>query len=678
MILRSITLENFGLYSGRSTVDVSPRKRRGELCPVVLIGGKNGVGKTTLLEAVRLALYGRLALGSRIGQSQYDEYLRSRIHRPLPEGHTPNSAAVGIEFDFADQGRVKHYRVRRSWSARGRSVAETLLIEQDGTILPGVQKEEWQDFLHDLIPVGVSQLFFFDGEKIAEIADGDHDEEHLASAIRSLLGIDLVSRLRNDLGLYLARQLRGSGDEGSNPLEEIGRDTELLDEQIRSIREDLAQLSTQRESATREAERLRQRFVAEGGELALRRNQIVFEMEDVSKSITRRHNELRDQANRLLPFTIAPRLTRSYQRALNEAKQLGDTKRRPEIATVLRDAIRQWRSENVPSRTADWKSAHWKDVRLFLEAWASQPKGRSIKAKQDDARSHSQFLPILDEAESTIRPRLEALSNELDRLYERQRELQTLLLRADSGESSVLLEEMRLADQRLGAVQASFANREAELKRLSFAATTLGRKRDAILLEQAETTSTERSIGLAQKASRALAVYERRLLEAKLAQLQREFVRCFNRLARKQEVVSDVRIDTDSFTVTLIDKEGRESPKAALSAGEKQIYAIAILWALARTSGRALPVIIDTPLARLDSDHRANLLDRYFPHASHQVVMLSTDTEVDASLFEALRPSVSRAYRLEYDTRSGSTVLESGYFWPSRVSESAQELESAL
>jgi DNA sulfur modification protein DndD len=88
-----------------------------------------------------------------------------------------------------------------------------------------------------------------------------------------------------------------------------------------------------------------------------------------------------------------------------------------------------------------------------------------------------------------------------------------------------------------------------------------------------------------------------------------------------------------------------------------------VLWALARTSGRPLPVIIDTPLGRLDSDHRRLLVQNYFPHASHQTVILSTDTEVDQPYFEEPRPWTSKAYLLDFDPAEHSTKVASGYFW---------------
>lgn len=161
MILRSIRLEDFGLYAGVTELDLVPRRRQGVTTPVILVGGKNGAGKTTLLEAVRLALYGRRALGARIGQADYEGYLRAKVSR----GSKTQAAAVVLEFDYAEAGVVHRYKVRREWAVRGKSVVESLLLDKDGSAVASVPREEWHQFLQELIPPGVSQLFFFDGEK---------------------------------------------------------------------------------------------------------------------------------------------------------------------------------------------------------------------------------------------------------------------------------------------------------------------------------------------------------------------------------------------------------------------------------------------------------------------------------------------------------------------------------
>lgn len=687
MILRHVVLENFGLYGGRVEFDLAPRARRGRSHPIILIGGRNGVGKTTLLEAVRLALYGRRALGARVAQVQYDEYLRGRIHRPAGTTMMPTGAAVGIEFDYAEDGVIHQYRVRRAWSARGRAVVESLVLEKDNALVTGMPREEWHLFLQDLIPPGVSQLFFFDGEKIQEIADGDHEEEHLATAVRGLLGVELIARLRTDLGLYLARQQSGQEEMLTARLESTVRDLGVLDEQIAALAEELAQLSSTRESQARAAEQTRRRFVAEGGDIAVQRTQIEGEAQEVARLIAKRLAELREHANGLLPFSVAPRLTRSFRKALREAAAFASTADRPQMVEALRNALKDWRRRTkaveAPTRRATWESDHWTDLHTFLKHWAAASSGDAATLNRavvpGRITDRDTLLARLDEAEVATRPRMEGLANELEALTARQRKLEAMLLRADRGQSHVLLDELAVAEQRVGATEATLRAREEELKRLRAQRAMLERERERILEQQTSRSSAEQRADLAVRASRALAQYERRLLDHKLSQLRGEFVRCYNRLARKGEVVADVRIDPESFAVTLIDRDGREMPKSELSAGEKQVYAIAILWALARTSGRALPMIIDTPLARLDSQHRANLVERYFPSASHQVIMLSTDTEVDAPLLRDLTPSISHAYHLEYDASEGRTVARSGYFWePEDAAETRGEVVGAL
>ena len=152
-----------------------------------------------------------------------------------------------------------------------------------------------------------------------------------------------------------------------------------------------------------------------------------------------------------------------------------------------------------------------------------------------------------------------------------------------------------------------------------------------------------------------------------IRRLEQEFGSAFRRLARKEDIVAEVLIDPRNFSVTLMNSEKVEVSRSHLSAGEKQIYAIAMLEALARTSGRRLPVVIDTPLGRLDSQHRENLVAHYFPNVSHQVLLLSTGTEIDKSLYQELSPQISHAYEIRYDEEENTAQLHEGYFWQAEL-----------
>ncbi len=189
------------------------------------------------------------------------------------------------------------------------------------------------------------------------------------------------------------------------------------------------------------------------------------------------------------------------------------------------------------------------------------------------------------------------------------------------------------------------------------------RERERLLAKSKEGTDVKQRLAIVEKAQGALEIYLTRLTRMKVDALCGTVTECFNRLSRKRDLLHAVTISPDIFEVELHDKSGHVIPREELSAGEKQILAIAILWGLGRTSGRPLPVIIDTPLGRLDSEHRMNLVRNYYPHAGHQVILLSTDTEVDKTLFAELKPHVSHCYHLVYDKEEGRTYPKEEYFW---------------
>ena len=118
----------------------------------------------------------------------------------------------------------------------------------------------------------------------------------------------------------------------------------------------------------------------------------------------------------------------------------------------------------------------------------------------------------------------------------------------------------------------------------------------------------------------------------------------------------------DKRTFISFDSDGKEVNKSSLSAGEKQLMVISLLWALALCSKKKLPVIIDTPLSRLDSAHRVSLIQTYFPQASEQTIILSTDSEIDKNYYEIMKDNIGDEFTLIYDDETKSTTIKKGYF----------------
>jgi DNA sulfur modification protein DndD len=206
--------------------------------------------------------------------------------------------------------------------------------------------------------------------------------------------------------------------------------------------------------------------------------------------------------------------------------------------------------------------------------------------------------------------------------------------------------------------QLEFATRERDAKvgRLSKLIDTDVRTRFAA-------DSSERMVRHSGLVRDALKTFRGLVVIRHVRRIEELVLQSFQQLLRKTSLVAEIRIEPSDFSLSLLDASGEQISADRLSAGERQLLAVSLIWGLARASGRPIPVVVDTPLGRLDSIHRRHLVERYFPVASHQVLLLSTDEEIDKDLFADLKPAVGRTYTLTFDDVSKATSTVPGYFW---------------
>ncbi len=147
---------------------------------------------------------------------------------------------------------------------------------------------------------------------------------------------------------------------------------------------------------------------------------------------------------------------------------------------------------------------------------------------------------------------------------------------------------------------------------------------------------------------------------SKTVEPEKEILFMWHQLNHKPELITRIQILPDSnFEVKLFNAQNTEIDKTKLSAGEKEIYAISLLWPLVQVSGKKMPILIDTPFGRLDSIHRRNLTKNYFPKASHQVLLLSQDEEVTGEYYQILKPCLAQEWTIE--NINGKTQFSTGY-----------------
>jgi DNA sulfur modification protein DndD len=179
--------------------------------------------------------------------------------------------------------------------------------------------------------------------------------------------------------------------------------------------------------------------------------------------------------------------------------------------------------------------------------------------------------------------------------------------------------------------------------------------------------SVDRTIKYSNMALSIIEKYQIELQKRKTDILAETITSCYKKLANKKNLIQRIEMDSETLNMRYISEEGKEVPKDSLSAGEQQLMVISILWALAICSKKKLPVIIDTPLSRLDSLHRTALIQTYFPNAGEQTIILSTDSEIDGNYYRLMKENVGDEFNLKYDETTQSTSIERGYLIGAKI-----------
>lgn len=660
MILLELVLQNFGPYRGRQQLNLNPTKGETEEQPIILIGGMNGGGKTTLLDALRLALYGQRSQCSTRRNLSYGDFLSQCVHY-----NAPADAIAGVELAFEHilNGIPKTIRVQRTWTRQPKGGKDTLDVTVNDWP-DDVLVKTWDEWIETVLPLGISNLFLFDGEQIKELAEQAVPPAAVVDAIRAMLGLELADRLALDLDVLTQRKQKSLAN--TQELKDLERIETRLTEQKSAetvIENKLFDLHEHLNTAQVDLQTAQVNFTTQGGDIAGDRPQLEAQLNKLHKSAKDIRDQLRQQAAAELPLLMV-------QPLLEKAKTQGQKELRRQQIEMSQDLIAE-RDQKLLKvlAAAQLQPEQLKSVQAFLNQ-ENDALNQALKTDDNwlkvdgDAVNHLSLLinTLLPTQKQTAQNHLRDLDQTLTAIDDTER----LLAKAASPEVYEQLQtDLTQAQKQLQAIQKQIDDLEKHQRELQSEIVIihqeLAKYSDQILNRQAIAYFLE----TVSKTQTNLDQFREKLTLRKLTYLENSIKDCFLYLLHKHNLIQQIVIDTNTFRLSLFDDEGKSVPKQRLSAGEKQILAVAILWGLARASGRRLPVVIDTPLGRLDSAHREKLIQRYFPDASHQVILLSTDTEIGESEVQQLRnnQAIAREYSLAYNAASRETQVEDHYFW---------------
>lgn len=682
MIFTKIEIKNFGIFCGKHIFNLTPNQSSSSAKPIILFGGKNGSGKTTLFEAIRLCLYGSSFKGRKMYKSLYHKHLRQRLNRNVPDALNPRKASICVEFEYGRFGSVDTYLVRRSWEcARDKTTVESLEIHQNGRPLRDIDEEQWQDFLKELVPLGVSKLFFFDGEQIQNLAEDHADNRHLISSIHSLLGIDLVERLQTDLRIYVSRKAKEENQQLAREIPKFKNNQIMLREQLDSTLQKKAQVQSQIDRVQGEIEHQEHQIAKEGGGYASKREKLKLQRQALDEEIETAKERIRRLCAGLLPFSLVPDLCSSLRKRLQVEREY-------QQRIAAQAALRSTQEKIIKEISSE---SFWEGMSLLhryrkeLADKIAEAFKRNITNKEVGSMQISHQISFIEREKildwtnqvlSYVPVELEELSTRLEKLVRQRQDVDTQLYHAPLDDVlHPFILKLNMLHKELGVLQENYRHLDEDVRKVQNRLKMVERQTDKLLAQQEKSRKLSERVMLARKVQVVLNEFITRLGKDKIVELSERFVESFKWLSNKAHLIEGMEIDPRDFSTKIWEDDGKTIPKNQLSAGERQIYAVAMLWALARTSGRPLPFMIDTPLGRLDADHRENIVQNFFPHASHQIILFSTDTEIDQRLFEKLQPYISRAYHLEYDELAGTTRASTGYFWKAEKEVVVGELQ---
>lgn len=627
---------------------------------ITLIGGLNGRGKTTFHDAVLLALYGKQALKYiQEKEKSYDKLLIDHINKSATDDETYVAVTLVVE-------DATEIRIKRSWQLKGKHLDHQTTVEKNGSI-DKYLGENWSYYIEEILPFGIARFFFFNNEKITQLAD-DSSFEQIKSSIKSAIGISTIEKAIDHVDEVIRRKQSAlkSFETSELNIEYQTVETEIsnIDDRLLEAQRDLNKLELDCQKLAAQIEMKENEFWSSGGDLSRNRDAIKAEMNRIASIAEQIQQEIQQVATAAsTPLALCKELViQSYNEEQEHLKD--DVKRHTD--TVVNDSYQRVISRlnqcHLPSDVLELVK-HIIDDELIGHITSAVHENRismSPISLMLYEKLITEFYPSIDQKVTRLISSSEAQEAEY-------MSLDAHLGAADDKSLAVqLYEALKHIEKEKTLADAEYQKKIDSIESMKRQREILVGKRIRLIKGMAEKENANddntRIIKYAAMCIEALTEFKKRLQQEKVAKLSEIATSCFHTLVEKNSLAQKIDINSETLDVTIIGVNGKELLKSQLSAGEQQMFAVAIVWALALSSGYKAPVIVDTPMARLDSSHRTNFVTKYLPAASSQVMVLSTDEEIYGRYLDMIRDNVVDYYTLLYREEECCTSIVQGYF----------------
>lgn len=693
MKINNIILHNFGSYEGTTDFETRPCDGRN----IVLIGGKNGAGKTTLFTAMRLCLYGYKSMGYKNPNSFYNRAVVKLINNTA-KITKPTTTFVTMCIELNNGQGMDSFLLTRKWELN-ESLIESFSVLKNGADLSADEIADFEKYVVSLIPPELFNLYFFDGEKIADFFMNEGSNTRIKDAFLTLCGYDTFDIMRKNF-----KRIRAGIPTSAPALDEyiVAKDALAsakslyhdLTDRLKACVDAIADCE-----ATLDAEE--KEYHQKGGITEEEWNQKLYTLKEEEKKRETYNALLKKWANDVIPFIMLRKQILALKAQIENENQalkytyFCEVLNSPAVQALVKDKLAEIDSaafanfgtekEPILNLSFEQNSLILAQINTIL----SFEQDKVEKCKKAIKRSLNLTAKIRKEIESSSITSVQEYMKRRAQLFEEKSAL--LVQRVELEQQLVAQKEaLTLAEQQLGKVQTRL---EEELKKASIndisaraivmldklqeilyrsqidkvencfrkEIRTLMRKThfiDDIYIDDNFNTHIYRTEKVSiEKIRKALKTNtEEQLLAFWGAKAMQTLYKKANSNAYNDMCKYFESVDIKSLSLQI------EIDKASLSNGEKQIFIMALYYSLVSLCNHELPFVIDTPFARIDTEHRHNISKHFFSELKGQVFILSTNEEINSSHVQILKDKIAATYMLENSDNKRTVVVKNSYF----------------
>lgn len=712
MKINKVVLYNFNSYEGFNEFDFSSKSEKKN---IALIGGKNGAGKTSLFSAIKIALYGPLSFGYVGVNPVYISKIKDCINSESFQNDIVESW-VQLSISLMIEREVREYEITRKWNYTKQKLEEHYFVKTDGNILDEQELSYFQNYLQGVLPPDLFKFFLFDGEEVGSIFSTSAYNTYIKNAVYKLCGLDTFEIIRKYTTGY-AGKAAGSDEEVAH--EEY--------EQLRTQVEELEQSSLELEAKTQEYEQDLERIETElievetafkkaGGISETERQKLLQELSEEERAKTESLTKIKLFVEGLMPFFILRDFTADVSKQLELEEQ----------SNIYGYILQKLDKTELEEVLASKQDVNDETVNTLMEFLTKKFKPKGFKegskplhdlSKEDIGHVNAMISGVESFDVDAMVELIQKRKNALDRTMEINRILKSAM--ADEDARKYKEKENSLLKEKEEATKGLYETK-MQLTEIKDRVASVTQQRDhalQMLKSNAQNRHVfELSSGIANMMSSVL-VDKTESIKRKLEEL---IVEKLTKIYRKNNLITHIEVDDDfqfnlyqdaRYSATellhLVKNLGKEAffveigqkgmqqlldqceanslaeiqvflesydarkkldlykriDISRLSKGERQIFILSLYWAIIELSGQDIPFVIDTPYARIDANHRKEISQKFFPNISKQVIILSTDEEINEEYYALLKPYISKEYLLLNDESQNKTSVEKRYFF---------------